>query len=134
MNYLKTRPISIHLQGDKTNETFTGTFHVLERLSHRLELLKDRKYRELLGSDLQNASEDNKLRAEILAELTVAFTVVPDWFKDSGWGMDLVDNNILVKIYEEILKARKDVMDELQIQAGEATLELKKVVEAGKNK
>lgn len=134
MNYLETTPISLHIVGDKSNETFTGTFHVFRRLSHRLELFKDRKYRELIGPNPLDASEDNRFRAEVLAELAVAFSLVPDWFKESEFGQNLVDNNVIVKIYEEVMLVRKAAIDEIQSKAKDATVELKKVAEAEKAK
>jgi hypothetical protein len=134
MNYLQSRQVSLHVLGDKSGETYSGQFHVLERLNHRFELQKDRKYRELLGLNPQDASEDSKFRAEILAELSVAFTSVPDWFKDSAFGELLVDNNVVVKLYEETMKVRQSVITELQDKAKDATVELKKTLEVEKNK
>jgi hypothetical protein len=133
-NLLETSVIALHHVGEKSGETFTGSFHCFRRLTHRLELARDRLSRELLGPNPEGASEDSRLRAEILAELKVAFSIVPDWFAQSDWGMDLYDNTLIVKLYEEILKIRKAAIDELQKKSDQAGVELKKLAEADKVK
>jgi hypothetical protein len=133
-NLLETEPVNLHVLGDKSGQTFMGAFSVLKRLTHRLELNKNRTYRELLGPNSADSDDDSKLRAEILSELSVAFTTVPAWWQECSGGLDIPDSNVIVKLYELVMGVRKQAIDDLNKKSTETVKELKAVAESDKVK
>lgn len=91
----------VHVVGEETFETFTGKFRAKEKLSWADRMASDRFRRELLGPNGAEADLSAQNRAMILGELSVRLTEAPDWWKTSRGGLDLVDDNIVMKIYEE---------------------------------
>ncbi len=93
----------IHIIGNKTKSTWTGEFHARKFLSHRQMLEKDRLFRELLGPVTPDQSRQQG-RAEALSTLSVSLVKFPPFWKDSGGGMDLVDENVLTAVWDKVLE------------------------------
>jgi hypothetical protein len=129
MNLLETTEFRISVTGDKSGETYIGTFKCLRRLSHRQELARDRKYRELLGENPTTASEFAKEKAEIFADLAVCLTDVPVWWKETGYGLDLVDDNVVGAVWSESIKIRVDAIKEVQEKGKASEARLKEMAE-----
>lgn len=125
MNLLETTEFRISVTGDKTGESYVGTFSVLRRLSHRMEMARDQIYRDLLGANPQFASERAKEQAEIFADLKVSVIKAPTWWTESGGGQDLCDDNVLQEIWSESIKTRVNAIKEVQERAKEAGAALK---------
>jgi hypothetical protein len=123
---------SISIVGDQTDETFAGDFAASRILSHRQQLLNDRLYREYLGGENPLlASEDAKQRAQILADINCALVVVPQWWREKGNGMDLLDNNVITGVWERVQQVQLDARNKRLKKTEEAATRLTKKVESG---
>jgi hypothetical protein len=120
-------PVSfeISLTGDVTGDKWFGKFKCKTFLSHRDQLASDRIKRELLGAG--DAERGAVNRAHIFAQLRVRLVDAPDWWKASDGGLDLVDDNVLVEIFEQTMKAENDALAEIQKKSETAKDELKKI-------
>ncbi len=98
----------IHVVGDETGETFTGRFWAKEKLSQADILAIDARRRELLGPNGAEAPLDIFNRATVLSELTYRISGSPDWWKTSFNGLNLVDDNVIMEVYEKAKKVRED--------------------------
>jgi hypothetical protein len=105
----KTEAVEFYIDvlGETSGEQYKGNFKALPRLSHRLDLLRDKKRRELLGN-LPGASERALILAGTIAELHVRLTDYPKWWPEVGFGLDLEDEMPLVDITNHI----KRIIDE----------------------
>lgn len=132
MNLLETSSFSISVVGEKSSETYMGTFHCLRRLSHKAELIKDRYFRELLGTDLEHASERAKSQADIVSDLSVCLVKpFPSWWQESENGLLLVDDGVLREIWENTVRIRLEAIKEVQDKAKAAEIKLKEIAESG---
>lgn len=104
-------PFSLHEVGETSDQTYTGEFRAKKWLSHRDQLLKDQVRRELLGGASGVATERALTTAMILSELRVRLTASPDWWKTSNSGLDLVDDNVIGRVYDEAVKVEQDAVD-----------------------
>ncbi len=111
---------NLNLEGETTKEKFTGKFTCKLRLSHRDSIAKDNYRRKLLNGEPDNAGGRAASLAFIASELYVRITSSPNWFTESDGGLDLVDDNVISKIYEECTKAEKEAFDKLHGKAEEA--------------
>lgn len=126
IDLLETREFRVTVTGDKSGETYTGDFSCFRRLSHRQELSRDRVMRELLGEKPDSASERAKSQAEIFADLSVCLKKTPDWWKSSGNGLDLVDDNVLQEIWAKTIEIRLEAINEVKKKGEEAQEKLKR--------
>lgn len=108
---------SINVVGDTTQEQWVGLFKVKTRLSHRDHLNRDRIRREMLGPNPQGVSPRADSIAEIFSQLSVRIVDAPSWWKDQGGGMDLADDNVVAKVYDEAMKAEADLAKSLKEKA-----------------
>jgi hypothetical protein len=129
MNLLETTEFRVSVNGDKSGETYMGSFKCLRRLSHRQELARDRKYRELLGENPDSASQNAKDKAEVFADLYVCLAEVPAWWKEAGFGIDLVDDNVISEVWSETIKIRLAAIKEVQDKGKAAEARLKEMAE-----
>lgn len=97
----------ISVVGEETLETFTGKFRAKERYSWQDQLNIDRYRRELLGANMAEATVDVYKRATIVAELAAYLTEAPQFWKESRGGLDLIDDNVVGKVYEEAVAIRE---------------------------
>lgn len=123
----ETVDFSIDVKGELSGTDYKGFFSCLPRLSHRLTLEKDRKYREILGNDPGNASDSSKMLAIYLADFSVRLTKYPDWFRDSNFGADLEDWDVINTIAEKISDIIKKDQEALSAKAEKARAELKEI-------
>lgn len=127
MNLLDTKEFRIQLTGDRTGTVYFGDFSCFRRLSHRQELTRDRFYRELIGPDPQNANERVISQAEVFADLKVSILKAPQFWNESGGGLDLADDNIVRTVWEEVMKARVEAIKEMEDKGKKAEEELRKL-------
>lgn len=106
-------PFDIHVVGDKTKETYKGSFRAVRFLSHRQMLARDRWKREYLGPNAETSEE--KSRATALADCHVSITKAPSWWSEYGNGLDLVDENLLVEVWKGIQKVQNDAVSEKEL-------------------
>lgn len=93
---------SIHVEGDTSGDTWTGNFVTKIWLSHREFLRIDQIRRTLLGETPSNPSDRAANTAAMLAELQVRLVEYPPFWKDSGYGLDLVDDNVVGAIWDKV--------------------------------
>jgi hypothetical protein len=127
---------AIHIIGDETAETFTGTFRAKEKVSQGDILAIDSRRRELLGVNGFEAPPDIQRRASIIAELTYRLIEWPDFWKQSRFGLDIVDDNVLLEVYDKTQKVRENWLTEQKKkgEAARAALAAKVAAETGGKK
>jgi hypothetical protein len=119
--------------GDSTGEKFNWAFTAKRRLSIRDMITKDAQRRFIIGDRPETAAPDTVMRAEMLAYLSVSITESPKAWRDSQNGLDLFDDNVLIKMYETIQEAQNKAIQEAQKEAEEAKAGLRKIAKAKKD-
>jgi hypothetical protein len=119
---------TVTVKGDTSETNFTGLFEVKTKLSHREVLKEDEVKRNVLGTNPGDASGYASSIAGAISFLTVRLTKSPDWFKESGNGLDLEDENVLVEINNAAMAAIAKERDAHLAAAKEAQKELKEKV------
>lgn len=127
MGNLDTQDFEISIIGDKSGQKWVGKFSAYRRLSHRQELAKDKYQRELIGGDPKFASERTISQAEVIADLKVCIHQAPQWWKEVGEGLDLVDDNVLSSVWSETVRIRLEALQEVQKKAESAEKALKEI-------
>lgn len=118
---------TINVIGESTGERWTGTFKARPRLSHRLELAMNQRFRELLGKDPEHASERAITQADVFSQLSAHLTEWPKWWAEMGFGLDLEDDNVVAEIFDNIVRIRKEANEALKKRAEDAQAEIKKI-------
>lgn len=126
-------PFSIHVVGDKTDKTFKADFVTTKILSHRQRLMKGELERQYIGpTNPQHADPDDRRRAEILATINSALlTPVPQFWRESGMGLDLLDDNVVLEVWAGVLKVQADVAEAIEKKSAAAAERLQAAVEKG---
>jgi hypothetical protein len=122
-----TFTFSIAEIGESTGEKFNWAFTAKLRLSIRDTINKDAQRRFIIGDRPETAAQDTLMRAEILAHLSVSITESPKAWRESNNGLDLFDDNIIVKMYEAVQDAQLKATQEAQKAGEEAKEKLRKV-------
>lgn len=125
--------VSISVVGNATGETHKADFTVTQILSHRQQLLNDRLYREYLGGENpSHASVDAKQRAQLLADVNSALQEpVPQFWREKGMGLDLLDDNVLLEVWTAVQKVFNDVAERIKEKTDKDASRLKANVERG---
>ena len=111
---LEDAPFEIHVMGERTKKLWSGQFRCLRFLTHRQMLQRDRLIREFLAGD--NAEQTaERYRATALADCAVSITKAPQFWTDSGNGLDLVDESSLVEVWKAIQKIQNDAAKENEL-------------------
>ncbi len=118
----------VNEKGDTTGQEFTGNFEAKERLSMRDHLQKDSIRRSLLGDKPEAASPQAQVYAEALSHCSVSVTEAPLFWKEAQGGLDLYDDNIVFKVYEEVVKGQNAAAERITKKGEEAKQELRKKV------
>ncbi len=122
-------PFSIHVVGERTQKTWSGDFRARRFLTHRQRLIKDKLYREYMGPNPAEAEVATHQTSLILSETAVGVSKAPQWWTDEGNGQDLVDENVIVKVWEEMRKIQVAAVKHLEKKGEEAKAELKQIAE-----
>ncbi len=118
---------SVNIIGDKTGKQWVGDFKVKTLLSHRDDFMRDMKRREFLGPINPQLADAYTLNAaEAFGELSVRIVEAPAFWKESGGGLDLIDNNVVREIYNQAMAAEKAVLDKVKAEAEKSKEELRK--------
>lgn len=130
----REKEFAINEIGAVTKERYTGTFQVKRVLTQREEFLADHRRRSILGPNPENSSMAMAQNAYALGQLSVRIVKAPTWWnpnsEDVG-GLDLLDENLIAKVFEETLKAEQEWRDEI---AKKAEASVKTVEEAAEKK
>jgi len=88
--------------GDTTERTYDGEFTVIcvPNIMQRraIEVEKTR-----FASDLKNPTDHLSGLAVCLSNLRVRIVKAPSWWNDSNGGSDLLDENVLVVLYDKVM-------------------------------
>lgn len=124
---------SVHVVGDKTDKTFKDNFVTTKILSHRQRLMRGELERQYIGpTNPQHADDDDRKRAEILATINSALlTPVPQFWRDSGMGLDLLDDNVVLEVWAGVLKVQADAAEAVEKKSEAAAKRLQGAVEKG---
>ena len=96
----ETMSFSLSERGETSGEMFNWSFTTKKFLSVRDRITKDNIRRGLLGDKPESASGDTNVRVEMLSHLQVSLVESPKQWRDAANGLDLYDDNVLIKIYE----------------------------------
>lgn len=122
----------VHTTGDKTGKTYKDDFVTTQILSHRQQLLRDRLYREYLGGEKpSDASVEAGERAGYMADINSALVGVPQFWKASGMGLDLLDDNIIVEVWAGVMKVQTEQNKKIKEKAEKDAERLTAAVEKG---
>jgi hypothetical protein len=97
--------VNVKVTGETTDEVFEGVFIAKVKLSHRDVLKQDEIYRVALGVKPNDASDYASAIANNIAYLSIRLTKAPPWFTESGNGIDLKDENVLVQVTKAVAEA-----------------------------
>lgn len=123
---------SVHVVGDKTAKTYKDDFVTTQILSHRQQLLSDRLLREYLGGEKPaDASPEAKERAGYLADINAALVGVPQFWKASGMGLDLLDDNVIVEVWNKVVSIQFEQNKKIKERTASDAERLKAAVEKG---
>jgi len=113
------RTFSIKVEGDTSGETFEGQFTTKCVLNmaekHSKELEKTR-----LMADYANPSSTLSGIAEILSAVRAKLTKWPDWWANLNYGSNILDENVIIKIYDETLALEREWRAEIRKKTDEA--------------
>ena len=113
------RSFDLDVTGDTTGISYKGTFTVKCVLNmtgrHALELEKTR-----LMADYANPSTGLAGIAIALSSIRAKIVVGPAWWKDSDKGSTIIDENVVMALYDECNKAETAWRDSLKKDAEEA--------------
>ena len=111
----------VSVVGETDGITYLGVFTVKGSLSPLDTLKYDKRYRDLLGKELQYASEHAARIAFTLATLSVRIIESPEWWKNKEIDGGHLDENVLFEVLgkaidaeEEFRKQRKEQSDMLK--------------------
>ena len=119
---------SISVIGDLSCETYRGDFRAVKFLTHRQQLLLDQRRRDILGNNSESASPRAQNQAHILASVFVRITEAPTWWKESNSGLDLIDDNVLIEVFENAMRIENETVSEIRAKAERAQESIKSMV------
>jgi hypothetical protein len=116
---------SITLTGETTGEKWFGKFKAKTVLTHRDYLTKDRLRREYLGPNSSTADVRVVNTAIMASELAVRITDAPKWWQSSDNGLELADDNLVLKVFNEAIRVETEAAEAQKKLADEAGEEIK---------
>jgi hypothetical protein len=116
---------AISIIGNETQQPFTGTFKVKTLLTRLEQFRADQLRRDLLGPNPEAAMPQLIGEAFIHSQLKVRLLEAPDWFKNSNYGLELLDSNITPEIFEKCMAEVEKKKQEFKASAELAATGLK---------
>jgi hypothetical protein len=116
---------ALNIIGTDTQQPFTGTFKVKALLTRKEQFLADQYRRDLLGPNPEAAMPQLIGEAFMMAQLKVRLLESPDWFKNSNFGLDLLDSNITPTIFEKCMAEVDKKKEEFKASADVAAIGMK---------
>lgn len=121
-----TSTFTLSIIGIDTHQQFNGTFKMKALLSRKEQFLADQYRRDLLGANPESAFPQLIGEAFILSQLKIRLVEMPDWFKNSNYGLDLLDSNISNEIFEKCMAEVEKKKEEFKAAAEVAAKGMKK--------
>jgi hypothetical protein len=119
---------SFSLKGNTTKEVFFGKFTAKTLLTTRDFIAKDQIRRQILGGAGTTTDAYAGNLAILCSECAVRVIDGPKWWKDSDNGMDLADDNVLKKVFDECIRLEVEAVAAQDKAAEEAATQLKEEV------
>lgn len=105
------RNVSIDTKGE-SGLTYTGSFEIKCILSHQDLFDLEKMYQTLLP--MGTTSEELKIKASVIAELSVRIKSGPLWWTESNQGRKLIDTEPLYDLMQAISKTVEEFKEELK--------------------
>jgi len=112
-----TGTFTISVVGELSGETFRGEFEAVKFLSYRQQLLLDSERRRLIGDAAGTPSDNALTLAHIFSNLNVRLVKFPSWWVEAKNGVELVDENVVLAVFEATMKVQSDAVEEVQKRA-----------------
>lgn len=111
-----TASIYLDSTGEVTGEKYIGQFRVKRVLTNADRFAIEREYLEMLPSG-NDASEEVRIRAATIAELSVRILSGPTWWNGSSYGKLLLDTNPVYDLMAKCHESYKDWVTQLKQSA-----------------
>lgn len=123
------KTFAIDILGEDTGLKYQGEFTVRCVLNmagkHQLELEKTR-----LMADYANPSRGLAGIAISLATIRARIVKAPDWWEETDFGAEIIDENVILELYDRCVSAENDWRNSVKKKSEEAKEELEKAEEA----
>jgi hypothetical protein len=110
------RTFCFSVKGEVTQQSFDGEFTVIcipnMTQKRAIEIERSR-----LSADLSNPTANLFSLAMMLANLRVRILNAPGWWNDSNGGGNLKDDNVLLSLFEEVMRQEDAWREEVRKQA-----------------
>jgi hypothetical protein len=116
--------ITVKVTGMLTGQEWAGEFEFYRVLTHRQQLEKDRTRREFLGAFSEAVDPNTFGRANAFADLKVRVISAPSWWENSNGGLDLIDDEVLLAVFEAVLKNENEFVAERMKKVADAKKDL----------
>jgi hypothetical protein len=83
-----------------------------------MTLLRDQFRRDLLGTKSEDASQEAINVATVFSKIWAHLVDAPSWWKESGKGLELLDESVIAAIYENVLRVEREASASIK-KAGE---------------
>jgi hypothetical protein len=107
----------VQIEGEIDAETYKGTFTVKGSLSPLDTIKADRRYRELMGKDIQYATDHASQLAFSLAQLNQRIVDSPDWWHNTELNGGHLDENIIFDVFAKSIECEKEYRAKRKEQA-----------------
>jgi hypothetical protein len=107
------KTFSIDIVGDTSGQQFAGQFsakcvlNLAEKRSKELEKTR-------LLADSANPSNGLSALAEVLAQIRAKLTQWPDWWANLGHGADMLDENVVIHLYDKLSELETEWRNEIK--------------------
>lgn len=115
---------TVNVVGNVTGIQWHGVFKTRVRLSHRDWMRQDQVRRELLGPNPAGAGARATDSADLFSTILTHVIDSPTWWKDNENGLGLEDDNVVVEVFNGVMKAKVDAAEEVRKRAEAAKTEL----------
>jgi len=117
--------VTVDITGSETGEKYAGVFVFRELPTFRERMAASKIRNDITGP---NASMNSAewARAEISAQLQVRVIKAPKWWEQSDGGLDLVDENVVVEIFNAAMKTENDARERLRKAGAESLKDIAK--------
>lgn len=99
-------PFDVAIKGRETGIMWTGKFKYRRpTIGHRsrIDVMRAR-----LNGDLETVDTETKDFNEAISHLRWTIIESPEWWKDSNFGLDLYDGNVIGEIYSKVMEFEKE--------------------------
>lgn len=118
------KTFSVDIKGSVTKTNYSGVFKVRPLLSHRDKLRRDEMKRQLIGGFPDSTSVSAMRIAEIFSKIWAHTVDAPSWWKDSGNGIDLLEDDPVEEVINKILEIEREALGIVEEEGEKAKKEL----------